>query len=455
MEICLFIIGLRQKKGVLHMDKLLDGLQEKLGPIALKLNENKYLGAVRDGFMGAMSLLILGSLFLLFANLPIPGYADLMANTFGNDWAVFFNVPYDVTMNIMTLFVIIGLSRSLAKSNGIDDLGAVLWALIGFLILTPVSSFEVNSAVSSFLPMNNFSASGLFLGMLSAILAVEIMAFVLKRGWRIKLPESVPSNVAKSFDALIPGLFIILIFMGIRMIFEATLYETAQAFIFQIIQTPLTSFGTSLPATVLVIIIETVLFSFGLHGPNIIGGVMQPLWLSTMAENLAAFQAGLDLPNIVTYQFYGNFIKVGGAGGTIGLALLCLFVAKSQQFKTLGKLAIGPSIFNINEPLIFGLPIVLNPVFIIPFVITPVVLTILTYIVMTTGLVPPTNGVNVPWTTPPVFSGFLVSGWRGALWQVMEIGISTAIYFPFFRMEDQKAFALEKGQSEEVYSSSI
>ena len=437
------------------MDKFLDSLQEKLGPIALKLNENKYLGAVRDGFMGAMSLLILGSLFLLFANLPIPGYADLMANTFGNDWAVFFNVPYDVTMNIMTLFVIIGLSRSLAKSNGIDDLGAVLWALIGFLILTPVSSFEVNSAVSSFLPMNNFSASGLFLGMLSAILAVEIMAFVLKRGWRIKLPESVPSNVAKSFDALIPGLFIILIFMGIRMIFEATLYETAQAFIFQIIQTPLTSVGTSLPATVLVIIIETVLFSFGLHGPNIIGGVMQPLWLSTMAENLAAFQAGLDLPNIVTYQFYGNFIKVGGAGGTIGLALLCLFVAKSQQFKTLGKLAIGPSIFNINEPLIFGLPIVLNPVFIIPFVITPVVLTILTYIVMTTGLVPPTNGVNVPWTTPPIFSGFLVSGWRGALWQVMEIGISTAIYFPFFRMEDQKALALEKGQSKEVYSGSI
>lgn len=444
-----------KERGFKYMDKFLDGLQEKLGPIALKLNENKYLGAIRDGFMGAMSLLILGSLFLLFANLPIPGYADLMANTFGNDWAVFFNVPYDVTMNIMTLFVIIGLSRSLAKSNGIDDLGAVLWALIGFLILTPVSSFEVNSTVSSFLPMNNFSASGLFLGMLSAILAVEIMAFVLKRGWRIKLPESVPSNVAKSFDALIPGLFIILIFMGIRMIFEATLYETAQAFIFQIIQTPLTSVGTSLPATVLVIIIETVLFSFGLHGPNIIGGVMQPLWLSTMAENLAAFQAGLDLPNIVTYQFYGNFIKVGGAGGTIGLALLCLFVAKSQQFKTLGKLAIGPSIFNINEPLIFGLPIVLNPVFIIPFVITPVVLTILTYIVMTTGLVPPTNGVNVPWTTPPIFSGFLVSGWRGALWQVMEIGISTAIYFPFFRMEDQKALALEKGQSEEVYSGSI
>ncbi|MFL2104857.1 PTS sugar transporter subunit IIC [Desemzia sp. FAM 23991] len=438
------------------MDKFFEGLQNKLGPIALKLNENKYLAAIRDGFMGAMSLLILGSLFLLFANLPIPGYADMMANLFGNNWATFFNVPYDVTMNIMTLFVIIGLSRSLAKSNGIDDLGAVLWALIGFLILTPISSFEVNEATSAFLPMANFSASGLFLGMLAAILAVEIMAFVLRRGWKITLPESVPSNVARSFDALIPGLFIILIFMLIRMGFGSTGYETAQTFIFQIIQTPLTTIGTSLPATVLVIILETILFSFGLHGPNIVGGVMQPIWLSTMAENLAAFQANLDLPNIVTYQFYSNFIKMGGAGATVGLALLCLFAAKSQQFKTLGKLAIGPSIFNINEPLIFGLPIVLNPVFIIPFIITPVILTILSYIVMTTGLVPPTNGVNVPWTTPPIFSGFLVSGWRGALWQVVEIGISTAIYFPFFRMEDQKAYALEKGQSvEEAYTDSI
>ncbi|MFL2100774.1 PTS sugar transporter subunit IIC [Desemzia sp. FAM 23989] len=270
------------------------------------------------------------------------------------------------------------------------------------------------------------------------------------------MPESVPSNVARSFDALIPGLFIILIFMLIRMGFGSTGYETAQTFIFQIIQTPLTTIGTSLPATVLVIILETILFSFGLHGPNIVGGVMQPIWLSTMAENLAAFQANLDLPNIVTYQFYSNFIKMGGAGATVGLALLCLFAAKSQQFKTLGKLAIGPSIFNINEPLIFGLPIVLNPVFIIPFIITPVILTILSYIVMTTGLVPPTNGVNVPWTTPPIFSGFLVSGWRGALWQVVEIGISTAIYFPFFRMEDQKAYALEKGQSvEEAYTDSI
>lgn len=430
------------------MDGFLDSLQEKLGPIAQKLNENKYIAAIRDGFMGVMSLLILGSIFLLFANLPIPGYADFMAGIIGENWATFFNTPYNMTMEIMTVFVVIGIARSLAKSNDIDDLGAILWALVAFFILTPTPTFEWSGSEGSFFPMANFSASGLFLGMLSAVIAVELMAFVLKKGWKINLPESVPSNVSKSFDALIPGLFIIVLFMGVRVLFGLTEFGTAQSFIFQIIQRPLTSIGTSLPATVLVIILETILFSFGLHGPNILGGIMTPLWLSTMAENLQAFQAGSALPNIVTYQFYQNFIKVGGAGATFGLVLMCLFIAKSSHYKTLGKLAVGPSIFGINEPLIFGLPIVLNPIFIIPFIIAPVVLTILTYIVMSTGIIPPTSGVNIPWTTPVIVSGFIVSGWRGALWQVVEIFIAGAIYYPFFLISDRKALAEEQGQME-------
>lgn len=431
------------------MEKYLNSLQEFLGPIAQKLNENKYLAAIRDGFMGVMSLLILGSMFLLFANLPIPGYADFMTGIFGENWDVFFNVPYNMTMEIMSIFVIIGVARSLAKSNKIDDLGAILWSLVAFFILTPTPIFEFGGEDASFFPLNNFSASGLFLGMITAIAAVQLMSFVLNKGWKIKLPDSVPSNVSKSFDALVPGLFIIFAFLIVRTLFSMTGFETAQSFIFELIQAPLTSIGTSLPAMVLIIIIETVLFSFGLHGPNIIGGVMTPLWLSTMAENLEAFQAGNPLPNIVTYQFYQNFIKIGGAGATLGLAIMCLFIAKSAQYKTLGKLAFGPALFNINEPLIFGLPVVLNPLFIIPFIIAPVVLTILTHIVMSIGIVPPTNGINIPWTTPVVFSGFLVSGWRGALWQIFEIILAGAIYFPFFRIADRKALADEKGETVE------
>lgn len=421
------------------MDNFVNILQDKLGPIAAKLNANRYLASIRDGFMGVMSLLILGSIFLLLAALPLPGYADFMASVFGPDWSQFFLIPFNMTMNIMTIYVVIGIARGMAQQYKVDELASMLWALAGFLILTPVGSFDGGS----YLPMGNFGAGGLFLGMFSAILAVEIINFVFSRGWKIKMPDTVPSNVSRSFDALTPGIFIMVIFTLINLLFKATPYETANNFIFTFIQTPLTALGASLPATVLVLLIETLLFSFGLHGPNIVGGVMQPIWLTLTAENAAAFAAGEALPNIVNYQFYSNYVKLGGCGATIGLAILCLIAAKSTQYKTLGKLAIGPAIFNINEPLIFGVPIVLNPVMMIPFMITPIVLAIATYFVMSIGLVPLANGANIPWTTPPVVAGLIIGGWKGALWQVVEILISVAIFFPFFKMQDNKAYQEE------------
>ena len=434
------------------MDKFLEFLEGKLGPIAYKLNANRYLSAIKEGFFGAMSLLIIGSMFLLVANLPIPGYADFMAGVFGADWTQFFMVPFDMTMNIMTIFVMIGMAKDLCKTYGIDDVAGIIYALVGFLILTP-SILSTDNAAG--IPMGNLSASGLFLGMMSTVLAVEIVRFVLGRGWTIKMPDSVPANVARSFDALIPGLFVILVFDILKLIFAMTSFETAQAFIFEIIQAPLTSIGATLPATILVVILETLLFSFGLHGPNILGAVMNPIWLTLTAENASAYAAGEVLPNIVNAQFYANFIKIGGAGATFGLALLCLFVAKSSQFKTLGKLAIGPAIFNINEPLIFGMPTVLNPILMIPFIVSPVVMTTLTYILMNIGLIPLTNGVNIPWTTPPIISGFLISGWQGAVWQVIEMGLSALIFYPFFKLEDNKAYQIEMGQIEADESGNV
>lgn len=422
------------------MDKFLDVLQEKMGPIAYKLDSNRYLSAIKTGFFGAMPILIIGSVFLLFANLPIPGYADFMASIMGENWTTYFMVPYDMTMNIMTIFVVFGIAKDLAHHYKVDDLAAVVIAVVAFFILTPTIA---DTGGANGIPTSNLGASGLFVGMITAILAVEISRWVEQRGWTIKMPDSVPSNVARSFTALIPAFFVIVIFDLIRIGFSFTAYDTAQAFIFQILQTPLTALGSSLPATIVVLLFEGLLWSFGIHGSNIVGAVMQPIWLSLTADNAAAFSAHEALPHIVNYQFYSNFIKVGGAGGTLGLAILCVFVAKSAQFKTLGKLAIAPGIFNINEPLIFGIPIVLYPVMMIPFIITPVVLAIVAYFAMATGLVDFTNGTNLPWTTPPIVSGFLLNGWRGALLQVVQIGLSMAIYFPFFKLEDNKAYQLE------------
>lgn len=421
------------------MNTFLDKLQAKLGPIAYKLDSNRYLSAIKNGFFVAMPLLIIGSMFLLVTQLPIESYTSFMASILGENWMSLFLQVNDMTMNAMTLFVILGIASELAKYYTVDRGSTQAIALVAFLVLTPITSMND----SSFLPLGNFGASGLFVGMLTAILATEIFRLVVQKGWTIKMPDSVPSNVAKSFSALIPGFFVVIAFNLIRIGFTFTAYETAQNFIFEVLQTPLLALGSSLPATLIILLFEALLWSFGIHGSNIVGAVMQPIWIALTVENAQAFAAGETLPNIVNYQFYSNFVKLGGSSATIGLAIACLFFARSSQFKTLGRLSFAPAIFNINEPLVFGIPIVLNPMMLIPFVIAPLLMCIIAYTAMATGIVPLTNGVNLPWTMPPIIAGLMVSGWRGAVLQIVQILLSFGLYYPFFKLEDAKAYKIE------------
>lgn len=426
------------------MQKFIEMLENKMVPVAVKLDGNRYITAIKDGFFGVMSLLIIGSFFLLLGNIPVAGYADFMASWLGENWKSYFNVPYDITMNIMTLYVIIAMSRSLARTYKLDSISAISSALVAFLLLTPFVELKDGGFG---IPITNLSASGLFVGMIVSVIAVEIVRFAEKKGWKIKMPDSVPENVARSFSALIPALFVIIVFNIVRILFSFTPYGTVQDFIFHFLQLPLLSLGSTLPATLIITLFEGTLWGFGIHGSNIIGGIMKPIWLALTADNAAAFAAGEQLPHIITHQFYSNFMKVGGFGGTIGLTILMFIKARSKQYKSLGKLAIGPGIFGINEPVIFGMPIVLNPIMIIPFILTPIIFAIVAYVAMATGLVPFTNGTNIPWTTPPIISGFIVSGWRGALLNVVQILLSMLIYYPFFKSADR--IALKREQEEQ------
>lgn len=429
------------------MDGLLNKMESSMAPIALKLDQNKYLTAVKDGFFGVTSILIVGSIFLLFSSLPIPGYPEFMAGIFGDNWAQFFLIPYDWTMNVMNLYVVIGMARSLSKQYKVDDLGAIIVSLVALLIVTP-AVVDVDGA--SGIPVANLGASGLFLGMIVAIVTTEIYRWVIERGWIIKFPESVPSNVSTAFSALIPATIIMLIFNFVRMGFEMTSFGSANQFIFDVLQTPLLALGGSLGANLVAIFLAQLLWSFGIHGANIVNSIMTPVRLALTVENAEAWSAGKELPNIMTSQFISFLPTMGGSGATFGLLVLMLFMAKSTQFKTLGKLAAGPGFFNINEPIIFGIPIVLNPVMLIPFILTPLIITVLSYLVMTIGLVPLTNGVNLPWTTPGPIGMFLVSGWRGGLWSLIVIAISAVIYYPFFRVVDNQAYAIETGDASQV-----
>lgn len=421
------------------MDALMQTMNKKLAPIAKAFDTNRYLDAIKNGFYGVMPFLILGSFLLIFSNLPINGYSDFMAGLFGASWDRVFTIPYEATMSIMTLYVIMGSAKSLAKFYGVNELNGSIAGVVSFIILTPF----ISAADANGIPTEAFGASGLFLGIITSIITVEILHFVESKNITIKMPSSVPGNISSSFTSLIPSFFVIMIFTIIRLAFEVTTFGTAQNFIYQILQAPLTHVGSSLPAMILINLFACVLWAFGIHGTVIIGAIMDPIWLSLTAENAAAYANGAEIPNIINTEFQSNFVQLGGAGCTLGLVVCMVLVARSQQYKTLGKLAIVPSFFNINEPVIFGTPIILNPLMLIPFVLATLAALLVTYFAMATGLVPPTNGANLPWTIPPIISGFLLCGWKGALLQIVTTIGTTAIWYPFFKLSDNRALALE------------
>ncbi|MDN6161605.1 MAG: PTS sugar transporter subunit IIC [Atopostipes sp.] len=429
------------------MDNFTNYLDEKIQPLVTKLDQNRYLQAIQSGFFGAMPVMIIGSIFLLLSNFPVAGYPEFMASIFGENWSSFFTTPFNMSMNILSLFIFFGIVKSLADYYETDVLGTTVVSLVGYLIINPT---VVGEEGASGISMGHLGSEGLILSIITAIIAVEIYRWVVERGWTISMPEGVPPSVSRSFTTLIPGVFVILTFNIIRLIFSLTHYGTFYDFIYEILQAPLLSIGATLPAIIFIIFLESFLWAFGIHGSAVTSAGVGAVMLSLSAQNAEAFAAGEAIPNIINQQFITIFVNLGGSGATIGLVLLSLLIAKSKRYNLLGKLSIGPSVFMINEPVIFGFPIVLNPVMVIPFIITPVVMGLLTYFVMKIGLVPLTNGANIPWTTPPVIGGFLLSGWRGAVYQIFQILVTMGIYYPFFKMEDNKAYLTEQNGGDEA-----
>jgi len=281
--------------------------------------------------------------------------------------------------------------------------------------------------------------NGIFLGMFTAIISVELFRFAIKRHWTIKMPEGVPPEVSESFDALLPSGFVVLIFFLVRIMFSLTNFSTAYNFIYTMLQLPLKNVGNSLPSVLLYIFLASILWCFGINGPSVTNSVWSPIFFVLQQDNLKAFQSGHALPHIYTEQFIESFSTYGGGGSILSLILVMLFLCKSKRIKSLAKLTIIPSIFGIGEPLIFGLPIVLNPVIAIPFVLVPIMNVFISGMAFTFHVIPYTNGVMLPWTTPPLISGWLSTGsWLAPVLQLFEIVLGMIVYYPFIKMLDKQ-----------------
>ena len=260
------------------------------------------------------------------------------------------------------------------------------------------------------------------------------------------MPDSVPDVVGRSFAALVPGAVIIILFAAVTKILQMSGIGSLNNLLATIVGTPLGFIGATLPGTFIAVLLNSIFWFCGVNGGQVVGSVMNPIWLQQADANRLALQAGQELPNIITSPFMDLFVYIGGGGATIGLALCLLFFSKSKEYKTLGKISGIPALFNINTAILFSFPTVLNPIMLIPFICTPVINAVVTYGAMATGLVPYTTGVALPWTTPPVLGGFLACGgsWQAAVLQTVLVLISFAIYFPFFKASDMARAKIEQ-----------
>ena len=418
-------------------------LEKIMGSSAEKLGNNKVLIAIRDGFLVSTPLIIVASIFLVIANFPIPGYVDFLAQFFGQGWPSKMDAIIDSTFSVLGLLGAVGIGYAYARQLESDPIAGGAVALVCFLIITPkVHTDFVNAANGK--AFNGFAlahlgSAGMFLAMITAIISVKIFVTIKNKGWVIKMPDGVPPAVTQSFAALIPSAFAMFFFFVVYLVFSATDYQYAHNFIYKILQAPLMGFGQSLIFEPIYQFLSTLFWFFGINGPAVTNTVFNPIHLALTAENLEAFKQGATLPNIFTGPFGDFFGNFGGGGSTLSLVFLMVFFGKSERMKKLGRLAIVPGIFGINEMIIFGLPVVLNPLIVIPFILTPLVNTILSIIATLIGLIPYTTGAALPWTTPFFFSGWLATGSIVAgLFQIVLIIIGMCIYYPFFRVIDKQ-----------------
>lgn len=429
-------------------------LEKVLMPLAEAIGRNKYLMSIRDGFLLSTPLLIGGSIFLLIANFPIPAWIEFLEGTVvnqatGQTLAGYISKPADATFTIMAVFAVMGIAYSFAEKLGTNKLFGAATALVSWFLIMPYTvtgEVDVNGVAQAVsltgVPLGWLGAKGIFVGIFCAFISVHIYTFVEKRGWTIKMPAGVPPTVEESFAALIPAAVVMIIFFAVNLIFG---YMGTNVFqiIFEFLQTPLLNLGDTLGAMVIAYIFLHIFWFFGVNGGSVVGAVFNPILQTLSAGNVAGEH------HIICQQFQDLFATFGGAGSTLSLVIAMLLFCKSKRIKNLGKMSLVPGIFGINEPILFGLPIVLNPAMLVPFILVPTINIVISYFAMAMNFVPICSGVNIPWTTPLVISGFLATNWVGALLQAALLVLGVFIYMPFIKILDKQYLQEEMSNVEE------
>lgn len=420
---------------------------DKFVMLATKIGNQVHLRSVRDAFATLMPLFILAGLSVLINYVIFPWiFGDgtdklAVAQNFGN-------AINNGTLNVSGMLLCPAIAFFLSKNKRFDNpFSASIVALATLIVMMPLTmevtdvSGEITSTVSGILSFSKLGTSAMFGGIIIGLVETELFIFLAKnKHLKISLGDGVPPAVANSFNVLIPALISISFFSVISLILNITVGQDLISLIVTLIQEPLRGISTSLVGYLFLYSLGNFFFTFGIHQSVINGSFTEPFMQQNINENMAAFAAGKDIPHILTGPFQTCFAQMGGTGATISLIIAVIIFIKFKPYREVAKLAVAPGIFEINEPIIFGLPIVFNIPMMIPFVGLPIIQTIIAYFATVTGLVSKTV-VMIPWVTPPVLSGYLATAGdiRASILQIILIVIGVVVYLPFLKMSEQVA----------------
>lgn len=415
-----------------NKESKLTQLMNKLYPYTKNIATNRPLNAINKAFISIMPATVIGSLFILIKNLPFNNYTAWLEKSGLSD---ILNLASGATIDILSIYLAFFISYHLVESYQHQGHGAGLISTVCFFLVTG----RTNNGYD----ITYLGSNGMFSAIFISITVGYLYIKIINRHMQIQLPKNVPAQVHRSFEAIIPSFIIIFIFLVITALIAKTPYGNLNTMVYTFIQSTLMKImGNNIFSFIFFNLIACLLWWFGIHGGNVVGFITTPVYTSLSLQNQMAYQAGQTPPNIISGAFNKCFTS-GGVGSMLSLSILMIIFSKSKKYKLLGRISLPTCIFYINEPLLFGVPIVMNPLFFIPLTLTTPTLSVLTYFVMKIGLIPIPNGAQVPWTTPPVIYGFLQGSWKIALWEVISIILAMLMWYPFFTIADRQAYKEE------------
>ncbi len=414
------------------MNQATEFLNKRIVPPLTALSENTYLSAIRAGMVSVVPLTIIGGLFIIVSFLPVSGWDKIVA-----PYAALLQVPVTATFGLLSVFVCFAIGYDLGKQFKQEAIVSATMATLIFLMIQLKLGDKPEDISFS---MDSLGSKGLFTAVIIALISVRVQKFFTDSNLIIKLPENVPAIVYESFASLIPLFFLVMTFWVIRFVMGVDIDHLVQTAF-----KPLIFALNTLPGILVYAFLVTMLWSVGINGDNAMDAIVAPIFLQYLTANVEAMTHGQPLPYVTAYGFFTAFVNVGGTGATIALALV-MWNSKEPGYRKVSRLSLPTQVFQINEPIFFGFPIVLNPIFMIPYIFNALILTTSTFLLMQWGWINKPF-VNVPWTTPPIIGHYLVTGgdWRAAVWGIVSIGIAMLVYFPFAKAAERQR--LRMGQA--------